>query len=509
MSKIILTDEQKDIINSIYDDEKIIKINAYAGCAKTTTLVELVKEIRKKDSKSKILYLVFNKSMVLDSKIKFDALDLNVDTNTIHSFALKRFRMIKDENIDVIPSLDFSIFMKIKNSDKYKKSWINYKDILELLNTYCLTYDDMPTFCNNIVKNYTIYGLKNGCKPIIATFFNEIYNKMVESKKYTHGMYLKEYSCNCADSPKYDYVLLDECQDTSRMALNIIKRIKYKKLYAVGDSYQNIYSFMKTINVFKIFDGVSYPLSTSFRFNNKICEVANDILNTGYDDFKFGSIKNNHNIPEPPSKFSKTILFRLNSELFEYAVTLISETENARVKFMDIINGNRCEDFDTIFADLIYFYYSLIKCKDEQMAIEFSKNFNVVNNSKIVDQYIKIANKTDRDFYSYLCFNKIILPLDLQKYFNFFLLNEKNIIDVLNKVRMAQDMPNASREFILCTAHSSKGLEYDWVKIAPGRWSMQSKDEVNLIYVACTRARYALDYEAIKPLLEEKRIYAR
>ena len=44
-----LTDEQKAIVNTIYDDNKVIKINAFAGSGKTSSLVEIVKEIRKND----------------------------------------------------------------------------------------------------------------------------------------------------------------------------------------------------------------------------------------------------------------------------------------------------------------------------------------------------------------------------------------------------------------------------------------------------------------------------
>ena len=80
-----LTQEQKDIVNTVYNDEKIIKINAYAGCGKSSTLVEVVKEIRKKDKTSKILYVVFNRSMLEEAKEKFAGLD--VECQTTHGFA--------------------------------------------------------------------------------------------------------------------------------------------------------------------------------------------------------------------------------------------------------------------------------------------------------------------------------------------------------------------------------------------------------------------------------------
>lgn len=78
-----LTKEQKAIINSSGD----IKINAVAGSGKTTTILEYAKA-RPKDSR--ILYLVFNKSVRLEASEKFLKNNLdNVTVETAHSLAYK------------------------------------------------------------------------------------------------------------------------------------------------------------------------------------------------------------------------------------------------------------------------------------------------------------------------------------------------------------------------------------------------------------------------------------
>lgn len=145
-----LTQEQKDIINTLNNEEKIIKISAFAGCGKSSTLVEVVKEIRKTDKDSKILYVVFNRSMLEEAKEKFA--NLNVECQTTHGFALKRFSAIKNGEIEVIPALDFNMFMEMKNSKKYSKAWVRFKAVNELLNKFCLTYDDLDTFVANIYR---------------------------------------------------------------------------------------------------------------------------------------------------------------------------------------------------------------------------------------------------------------------------------------------------------------------------------------------------------------------
>ena len=54
----------------------------------------------------------------------------------------------------------------------------------------------------------------------------------------------------------------------------------------------------------------------------------------------------------------------------------------------------------------------------------------------------------------------------------------------------------------MCTAHRAKGSEWPYVIIAADNWNIQNEDEINLLYVACTRAKYKLDYSEISSLLE-------
>lgn len=497
-----LTEEQKNILNTVYDNSHIIKLNATAGSGKTSTLIELVKEIRKNDKDSKILYTVFNRSMFEESKKKFDSLGLNVECQTTHGFALKRFSALKKGEIDVIPALDFNTFIELKNSNKYNKSWIRFKTINEIFNAYCLTYDDMDTF----IKNIYIKGKYDiQCKISITErdFFKDLYEYMIENNLYTHGMYLKEYACNGKDKiTSYKYVLLDEAQDCNLHFYRILKRMQYDKLYAVGDTAQNIYGFTRTVNIFDKLDGVTMPLSKSFRINDYGCDIANRVLAYHYNNFKYGDIQNYFNRTEIEDKSKKTILFRLNATLFEYAVDLISKVDNIKVHFMDSNSKGNTDGFESCFNDMLYFYYQLLKSYNEKTAEEFKATFKFVP-AKLVDNYIKICQKENKSLYHYLCRNKTVLPLDYIKYFNFFLLNEMDIINVVNKVKHSEDCVNPDKEYFLSTAHRYKGLEAENVKIAPDDWSLNSDAECNLCYVAVTRATKQLDARPIEALLEK------
>lgn len=513
MSKYELTDEQKNIIGTIYNDEKVIKINAFAGAAKTTTIIEVVKEIRKNDKDCKILYLVFNRSMIQDSKKKFDELDLNTECYTTNAFALRRFSAISKKELNIMNNIDYNDYMIVKaKQNKYKYS--KYKNIASMFEQYCLTYDDIDKFCDNMLgkNSNNKYGLQDlFIKSYEVEFFKELYQYYLKNNKYTHSMYMKEYA-NCNDLIKsYKYIFIDEVQDVSMMALPVIKRMRCDKMYLVGDSKQKIYSFLKAVDVFEKFDGKVYPLSVSFRFNDEICKLANDILCARYPDFKHGSVKNWHNETELKVKNEKTLLFRLNSELFEYAVDLIKEHDNIKVKFMDSVSGNNTDGFDSTFSELLYLYYKLLESKpnSEEVFNEFKEQF-AIKYSKNVESFVKIADKEgfEGKFYQYLCLPgmKNILPLDLLKYFNFFLINERNILEILEKVRHSEDITDYDRFYTLITSHRAKGLEWDFVKVCNGKWSLSSDDEANLLYVACTRARYKLDAHCVKMLLGENLI---
>ncbi|EOH3388453.1 UvrD-helicase domain-containing protein, partial [Campylobacter coli] len=63
---------------------------------------------------------------------------------------------------------------------------------------------------------------------------------------------------------KYDFILLDEAQDTNEVMLNVFLNNNCSKIL-VGDTFQNIYGFNKTINALEILDtNYECNLSTSF-----------------------------------------------------------------------------------------------------------------------------------------------------------------------------------------------------------------------------------------------------
>ena len=78
MSRLVKTEEQLDIIRAAKDNATL-KIEAYAGAAKTSTLAMVSEEIQEKS-----LLLVFNKAAQLDALTRFPD---HVEVRTTHSLA--------------------------------------------------------------------------------------------------------------------------------------------------------------------------------------------------------------------------------------------------------------------------------------------------------------------------------------------------------------------------------------------------------------------------------------
>ena len=78
-----LTEEQKEILNAVKNESRV-KIKAYAGTGKTTTLVEVIKDNPDKN----FLVVAFNKSVQEEFKKRAKKENLkNVVVYTLHSLA--------------------------------------------------------------------------------------------------------------------------------------------------------------------------------------------------------------------------------------------------------------------------------------------------------------------------------------------------------------------------------------------------------------------------------------
>ena len=146
---------------------------------------------------------------------------------------------------------------------------------------------------------------------------------------------------------KFEYILVDEYQDTNIVQFEIIKALawKFKNIFVVGDDYQNIYSFRGAsklnIDKFKQYftNYRETKLCQNYRSNSTIVELANKL------------IKNN-------KKQIIKELFSTKKEIDGKVKLLICENgmdEANKIAFLikDLIMNNKCNYKDIVILYII------------------------------------------------------------------------------------------------------------------------------------------------------------
>jgi len=376
-----------------------------------------------------VLCLFYNQSMKMAALNKFSE---RVDIFTYHGLAKQSF---KDFNVSDIDLKEISKICELTIRESFQVD----KLLTEFFNS---NFTSLNEFNSPLVKHAEI-----------------IWSKMKNKElNITHDGYLKLYQLSKPDLSNYDIILIDEAQDLSAVMYDIVKNQKAVKIY-VGDINQQIYGFRGSINIFQNISK-RYPLTQSFRFGRKIAEVANIILkrNNSLELLK-GSEEVDSIVLHDSSmeNIQKTHIFRTNTALFTEAVRLI----------------NSGEEIYIIGAEVV-----------------FERLLNVLNlyegKEIINDKYMETFNS----FRSFKGVSAVVPELKFMvKIVEAF---GPALRDYIYKIKK---MSKKSAKHILVTTHKAKGLEFLYVKVENDFMKIEnaSREELNLLYVAITRASYYLE----------------
>ncbi len=464
-----ITQQQKEILESI-KQYRNIKINAFAGTGKTTTLKLIAQEYHNK----KILYLAFNSAIKNEASNIFPS---NTSVKTTHGLAYVAVKKYTKVNLDSL--------VNYRAIDISKEFGITYNQAISTLKIF-------ENFCNNTKQEI-------GKDDIEHKSAQKMFDLMLLGKmKPTHSFYLKYYflllSSEQIPQFTYDIIMLDEAQDTNEVTLGIFEALSSKTKIYVGDKHQQIYSFRGSKNALdKIKCDKKLYLSSSFRFNNDIAQYANKLL---------GKFKNENVEIEASKDRDKTIntsgyISRTNAQLIATISTRIDE----RKPFVTVRDPNE------IFNLTIEVYYFLNEQKEKIVRNRFLKDFSseedIVEYAKEVEDFeLKSALKVAKEY--------------KEKIFEFQEVAKKFYDAWKNRTNNGFEQ-RLQEILFLTTAHTAKGLEWDRVTIADdftdfadlivdfGCDSLEEfkqeqnflpnqelLDEFNLFYVAITRAKKAL-----------------
>lgn len=437
------TNEQLEVfrISERMKRDEICKISAFAGTGKTSTLIQLTKRLPHK----RFLYLAFNRSIVSEAKTSFPS---NVTITTTHALAYSFFgkgRQIRQDYKAIEIAKLFDLEVEIAQQS------------LTLLNE----------FLNS--SNSCIEGSSQAHR--VA---RELFKRMKENQyPLTHSGYLKLFQLSNADTMigAYDFILLDEAQDTNPVTQEIFLSLAGAKII-VGDQHQNIYGFRGAKNMMvDLVANYHCHLTTTFRCSKEIVRRANIILsrfkgeNTPLISAAKPLIKNDQ----------YAIISRTNAKIIEVLAEDESQAYSLWRHPMDL------------FALPIALYH-WERGELSQISTDFSYLWHIAN-KEAMQEYIETSH--DRE---------LATSLKMARRYKkgLYLLYKK----AMKAYQATQQQNLQENKILLLTAHTSKGLEFDTVALLDDFPSLEElsvqnseylSDEANLYYVALTRAKQGIE----------------
>ncbi|MCC5944753.1 MAG: ATP-dependent helicase [Bernardetiaceae bacterium] len=485
-----LTAEQKAIIQS----KGNLKINAVAGSGKTTTIIEYAKS---RPSEAKILYLAFNRSVREEAQRRFAGLGLhNVRIETAHSLAYNA--VVRQRNYQVNPTgyklNELVNLLKIRSKGQLHDEYIIANHVLNFTAYFCNSDKAKVqeiNYLDTVFDDKAITFVENFYEEIEK--YTRIFLKYMHEGKcnVTHDFYLKMYQLS---KPQlyYDYILFDEGQDASPVMLDIFFNQKQATKVIVGDTHQQIYAWRFAVNSLEQTDYPILHLSTSFRFPQAIADLASDVLDVKsyFQEHKRVTIKGKGKNPNSESQPEAiAFLARTNIGLLEVAINVTHSKEN--------------------FSDPIYFEGNIhsYTYADSGTSLYDVLNLYQGKHRNIKDPLIRKMQEIDEleDYIEKTGDANLSMMLKLVKQYG----NEiPDLIEDLKKLHIAEGKNREDAHFIFSTVHKAKGMEYDCVALAndfvkeveikanfehkkevPKTAQIRNNEEINLLYVAVTRAK--------------------
>ena len=479
-SKVPTAEQMKIIQHPLTAGGKdLLKIVAFAGTGKTTTLVKLTKQ----NPQLKFLLVVYNKSVRIQAEQQFPK--SNVVCKTVHQMAMAKcgfmFGKKMTSNLKAKDILDSELLVERGEEDTGLSRRAG--QVLATLNSYMNSADTELTL-EHVPSVWTVgnteMALSSLDRQIVLEDTVTVWRVMTDKEdsrlRMPHDGYLKLWqlrSPNLQWVTPHDVLLLDEGQDMNPTMLDIFMKQSVTRVI-VGDPHQQIYMFRGAVNALDLVTPThTYYLTQSFRFGPEIAFVANQCLSRlkGIDTRTLvGGLKRDsfHGTNIDP-KDQVAFICRTNFGLFDKLNNLIF---NDKCKDVGLVGGADGYNFDD-YLDI----YHLMKGQNDKM-----KKY-----------------KNWKSYAQFSAFAKNVADVELLSKIKIVERFGNRMPAIIDKVKTVVVKDIRKADFVLSTIHKAKGLEFDTVVLlndsdlgevyGPGNGRGWPEDEKNLLYVAITRAK--------------------
>lgn len=479
---------QQAIYDAILHASDNLIIEAVAGSGKTTTIVNGIQQI---DASKSRVFLAFNKSIAEELKRR------GVPASTFHALALAGLRVKLPMSFKIDGYKVNSIFKTIV-AKELQDDLAELPRLVGLGKNYGIgVFDDLPNEADSWSRllEYHDLNFPEGAETKVCAFAKrilEISNQNREVIDFDDMLYLNLLLDAPADT--YDFVFIDEAQDTNGIQQEFLRKLDNgaTRFVFVGDRHQAIYGFRgagtESMDIIrKRFHARALPLSVSYRCPREVVTYAKQFVSQieSHTSAIAGSVSTPSDWSLNDLGADSVVICRLNKPIIKLAYHLLRNGRRVQVLgrdigagFISLVKKAKALDMDALRE-------KLERQRDHEAMRERQKG----NEAK--------AAAIEDKFDSLLC---ILDALDPET-------PVASIPDEIDKLFRAQ--PGAVQ---LCSVHKSKGLEWDNVFILdrqqymPSKWARepwQLEQEYNLIYVAATRAKRNLAFIDSRTMKEE------
>jgi len=438
-----------------------------AGSGKTESLKEIIEFISNKYPNQKIACITHTNIAVeeIKSRINNDRLWVS----TIHSFLNEQIKNFQKNLKEVLPNIFFLDDDLIENYDIYKK---RYDKLLKL--NYKLNKDKMPKVIGK--RDYDKKSIEyNGLliskikeinsqvsKEILLKDFRDVrYNETVfdsiDDGTFSHDSLIRisyllaeKYSLlSKIISDKFDYIFIDEYQDTDKILIDfLLKKISLKNKTTIGffgDSMQGIYEGVGDLKEYiEDFKLVYIPKDDNYRCSEQVVNFLNTIRS---DDIKQKvALKKNESLESRQDGsvniyVNKVVKISSNGS-FEDKENYISLINNAiknirdrcdGVKFKTLQLTNKSIAMELKFSSLFKVFEDRFPNLDQN---QIETNLRKIQIKDVVDLIVMFKNNEHNDLIlklkiSNLKIRKLADKINIIKHLNYLSTNDLGLNDAL------------------------------------------------------------------------------
>jgi superfamily I DNA/RNA helicase len=464
-----LTTEQQTIFDHVISTEGLTLIDSVAGSGKTTMLVTIANHLPHTNG----CYMAYNKSIATEASRKFPK-----TTHCMTTHKLAYAATVKPYKLRVG---DFSYRSIIER--------ISYDMKIEVL-------DSVKEFCLSRYTDFKDYAFENKLSPAVIKLCTAYLNMMQSGTiECTHEFYLKFYHILLADGTiqyePFDFIMLDEFGDANEVTIEIFRLLPAKRKIAVGDPFQNIYTFNHTVNGFDVLkdEGTLFRMSQSFRVADYIATRIDKFCVKYLDpDMQFKGVQLSDTIIKSRGFITRTNgaliskMIELNQTSTPYGLVR-SVNEIFRIPLM-LVNIK----YEGIIQDSAY----------KHLQSDINDWFE---SDELQDRYSTVLSYLSKTYED-----------DMQLAQAISLVLKYKKATIMATYAEAKKHEKTNQSYTLATAHSCKGLEFDEVTLSTDMNNSVEKtldklnsgfsrsdlarneiESLNLYYVACSRAAKVLN----------------